>query len=163
MYIKNGTYIFHIFTFGGSKICVNKEDVIFTAHKRSLRRLCFNRCLSVYRGGFCPGVSLSRGVSVQEVSVQGGLCPRESLFGGLCPGGHYPGGSLFRGSLFRGSLSRGPCPEGSLSRRGSLSTRVFVKGDLCQGDPLPYGYVWVVCILLESILVEIDIDFQLRI
>ena len=32
---------------------------IITAPKRSLRRLCFHRCLSVHRGGLCPGGSLS--------------------------------------------------------------------------------------------------------
>ena len=64
---------------------------IFTARKRSLRRLCFHRRLSVHSGGG----SLSRG----------GPCP-----GGLCLGG------------------------------------------LCQGNP-PYGYVRVVHILLDCILV----------
>ena len=47
---------------------------IFTARKRSLRRLCFHRCLSVHRGGglgicpggLCPGGSLSRGMYVME-------------------------------------------------------------------------------------------------
>ena len=55
---------------------------IFTARKRTLRRLCFRRCLSVYRGGV-------------SVSVQGSLCPGGPLsMGELCP---------------RGSLSRGLC------------------------------------------------------
>ena len=66
---------------------------IFTARKRSLRRLCYHRCLStgggqvyVQRvGGFCWGVSV-QGVSVHGVSVWG---------------------SLSRGSLSGGSLSRG--------------------------------------------------------
>ena len=30
--------------------------IIFTARKRSLRRLCFHRCLSVHRGGCLPVV-----------------------------------------------------------------------------------------------------------
>ena len=46
---------------------------IFTARKRSLRRLCFHRCLSVHRGGagLCPGGLCA-----------GGLCLRGSLSGG---------------------------------------------------------------------------------
>ena len=48
---------------------------IFTARKRSLGRLCFHRCLSVHRGGLCPGGVLCLG----GVSVQGGLCLGESL------------------------------------------------------------------------------------
>ena len=53
---------------------------IITVRKRSLRRLCFHKCLSVHRGGhgLCLwGVSVPEGVSVQgslsrDVSVQGG-------------------------------------------------------------------------------------------
>ena len=76
------------------------------------------------QGGLCPGrvsvwESLSRGVSVQGVSVQeglcpGGLCPWRSLSGGLCPGR----------SLLGGSLSRKVSAQG-----------VSVWGVLCQGDP----------------------------
>ena len=51
-----------------------------TARKRSLRRLCFHRCLSVHSGG--GPRFLSRGSLSGGVSVWGGLCP-----GGLCPGG----------------------------------------------------------------------------
>ena len=98
-------------------------------------------CDSVH-GVLCPGVfvwgSLSRGISVQEVSVQGflsrrvsvqgGLCPWASLSsGGLCLGGLCPGGSLSNGGLCPGGL----CLGWSLSRgflsRGSLSM------SLCQG------------------------------
>ena len=66
-----------------------------TARKRSLRRLCFHRCLSVHSGGvlgFCPGGlslggSLSGGVSVRGVSAQGALSGGGSLsMGGLCQG-----------------------------------------------------------------------------
>ena len=73
-------------------------------------------CPSVHRGGLCPSMhhrlhdwvgSLSRGVSVQRVSVQG-VCPGGSLSsGGLCPVG-----SLSRGVSVQGGL----CPRGSLSR-----------------------------------------------
>ena len=134
--------------------CFVRSILIFTARKRSLRRLCFHRCLSVHGGGgLYGGVSIQGGLCPREgslskggVSVQGrGLCPGEgslsrggvSVQGGLCPG---------EGSLSRGGVSvqgRGLCPgEGSLSR-----------GGLCQWDP-PYGYVRVVRILLECILVN---------
>ena len=68
--------------------------LIFTVRKRSLRRLCFHRCLSVHRGvsisvqgGLHPvggGESPSRGVS-----VQGCLCPEgvSARGGGPCPRG----------------------------------------------------------------------------
>ena len=52
--------------------------VFITTRKRSLRRLCFHRYLSVHRG-----VSVSvRGFWSMGVSVRGGLSP-----GVLCPGG----------------------------------------------------------------------------
>ena len=72
---------------------------------------------------------------------------------GLCPSMHHrshdqgvcPGGSLSR----RVSVQRGLCPDGSLSR-----------GSLCQGDPQTenplYSNAWVVCILLECILVLLN-------
>ena len=61
---------------------------VVIARKRSLRRLCFDRCLSVQRGGgvLRPWGSLSRGVSVWEEHLspgEGDLCPG----GGFCPGG----------------------------------------------------------------------------
>ena len=79
--------------------CVHTFILLFiTARKRSLRRLCFYRCLSVHGGGgltLCPGAGLHpEGVSVGGVSVQGGFLSRGSLSGGslsmgrgLCPGG----------------------------------------------------------------------------
>ena len=47
-------------------------EILITVHKRSLRRQCFHKCLSVHGGGG----PLSRGVSVRgRVSVKGtGLC-----------------------------------------------------------------------------------------
>ena len=96
------------------KVRFFKLKRIVTARKRSMRRLCFRRCLSVHRGGLCPGGSLSGGFLSREVSVQGGLCP-----GGLCPGW-----SLSRRVPVQGGL----CPRRSLSkgrfsvwRAGSLS------------------------------------------
>ena len=52
---------------------------LITARKRSLRRLCFHRCLSVHAGGGGEGWSLSRGVSVWEGSLSDGLCKVGSL------------------------------------------------------------------------------------
>ena len=57
--------------------------IFFSAHKRSLRRLCFHRCLSVRGGG---SRSLSRGVSVPGGG--GGGSPSQ---GALCPGGSLSG------------------------------------------------------------------------
>ena len=112
---------------------------LFTARKRSLRRLCFHRCLSVHggggslsrEGGLCPG---GRGVSVQEGGgslsrEEGGLCPRG---GRLCLGGLCPWGSLSTGCLFRGeSLSGRVSVQG-----GSLFRGVSVGGGSCLCDSL---------------------------
>ena len=35
-------------------LCVWSLATVVTARKRSLRRLCFHRCLSVHEGGVCP-------------------------------------------------------------------------------------------------------------
>ena len=59
--------------------------MIFTARKRSLRRLCFYRCVSVQGGGLHPG---GGGFSIQE----GGF----SIRGG---GVLHPGGVLLRGGF----------------------------------------------------------------
>ena len=86
--------------------------VIFTARKRSLRRLCFHRCLFVHGGGswYVSGVSIQGGLCPGGISVKGG-----SLSGGrgLCLGG---------GVSVQGNLSRGICPGESLPR-GGLSGR----------------------------------------
>ena len=80
------------------KVCSLLSKNIITARKRSLRRLCFHRCLSVHMGGLCPGGggSLSRGWGFLYRGV-------------LCPGGPLSRGrSLSRGmSLSRGGVS--PC------------------------------------------------------
>ena len=129
-------------------------------------KVMFSQVFVCPQGGLClcprGGLrSLSGGVSVRggvlrglcpgggEVCVQGegslcpgegGLCPGE---GGLCPGevGLYPG----EGSLSRGG---GLCPEGSLSRAGSLSKGSLFRGGLPDRDP-PYGNERAVCMLLE--------------
>ena len=130
------------------QIVINENvDEIIITRKRSLRRLCFHRCLSVHRGS----QSLSRGVSAQGgslsrvwvsvwgVSVQGGLClagslPREDL---------HPGcGCLSRGVSVWG-LSGRISVQGVSAQGGSLS-RVWVS---FQGVGLPGGSLsgWVLC------------------
>ena len=95
----------------------DRLNTIVTTRKRSLRRLCFHRCLSVHGG-----------VSIQGVSVQEGLCPDRSLSrgvfvqGGLCPGG-------LCGCLCPGGL----CPE-AFCLGGLCSRGVSVQGSLCQGE-----------------------------
>ena len=77
-------------------------EQLITARKRSLRRLCFYRCLSVHTGGAC--VVLFRGVHGFIWGVRGfiwGACV--VLFWGVCVvlfrgGGHvwfYLGGAWF--------------------------------------------------------------------
>ena len=71
-----------------------KEKIwIFTAHKRSLRRLCFYTCLSVCGGclGPNPGGRLGGlGVGCVHAHTQGGGVQAHTRVGG-CPG-PYPGG-----------------------------------------------------------------------
>ena len=88
-------------------------------------------------GGLCPGGSLSRGlyprgVSVQGVSIQGGLCPR-------------------------GSLSKGVSVQGGLCSRG-----VSVQGGVFVWETPPYGNVQAVRILLECILHIVRADSRTK-
>ena len=93
---------------------------------------------SLSRGSLCPG-----GVSVlvslpRVVSVQGCLCPGESLSRGSQSRGSQSRGSQSRGSLSRGSLSReNLCPGGSLSWgvsvQGVSVQGVSVQGVICLG------------------------------
>ena len=94
--------------------------------------------------------------------------------------GRWLGGSLSRGVSVSGGLFRGLCPGVSVQERvsvvsvqqGSLSSGgLFVQGGLCPGEisfpgvsvgggaicprrSLSYGKEWMVCILLECILVR---------
>ena len=90
--------------------------MLITVRKRSLRRLCVHRCLSVHRGG---GVS---------VSVQGGLCPQGVFVqGSLCLRGLCPGGVCVQRVSVRGvSIGGGLCP-------GGLCLGVSVQWGLCPG------------------------------
>ena len=160
------------------------QQVIFSARKWSLRRLCFHRRLSVHKGRSqsLSGWSHPLGVSVQWFSVQGGvsvqgsLCPGGSLSGGLCPGrsqsrgfsvqgASLSGGGLYaRGLCQRRSLSRGSLSGGSLSRRVSVQGGlcpggIFVQGGLCPGGVSVQG-VSVTETLLECILVLIGTHFE---
>ena len=86
---------------------------IFKACKRSLRRLCFHRCLSVQNGVCIPARNGQRGVCVSQNDMgQGGVCP-----GGVCPGGVCPGGCLPRGMSVQGV------------RAGVCSVRVSAQGE----------------------------------
>ena len=104
-------------------------------------------------GGFCPIMhhrSHDWGEALYRGSLfRGGLCPRESLSGGVflwMEGVSFQEGSLYRGSLFRGGL----CPRESLSggvflwvegvsfQEGSLSGGLCLGGlsrvgSLCKG------------------------------
>ena len=58
------------------QICLSK--CIFTAHKRSLRRLCFHRCLSAHRRGVChthPWTDTPRQTSPQAYTPLGRHTP----------------------------------------------------------------------------------------
>ena len=85
------------------------------------------------QGGLCPLGSLSMGVSVQGVSVHGGLCPGGLFLEVSVQGGHCPGGSVWevsvQGGLCPRGLSRkgGLCPGGGLCPRGYLSGGVSVR------------------------------------
>ena len=98
-------------------------------------------------GGLCPSIH-------HRSHDQGGLCPGVSLSEGLCPGGSLSGGVSVQRGLCLGDLCPGGlCPEslclgGLCLGEGSLLWRPFHP----RQRP-PYGNKWLVCILLECILV----------
>ena len=149
------------------QIVINENvDEIIITRKRSLRRLCFHRCLSVHRGSrslsrgvSAQGGSLSRvwvsvqGVSVWGVSVQGGLCltgslPREDLHPGC---GCLSRGVSVQGGFCLGALWRDLCPgylcPGRISVQGvglfpgcgSVQGGLCLGGVLCPGGSLSKG------------------------
>ena len=70
--------MFHIthFTQGDNQVLISnlkprRLTDLTTASKRSLRRSCFHRCLSVHGGCLCPGGSVSGGSVSRGVCVQG--------------------------------------------------------------------------------------------
>ena len=116
-------------------------NIIITARKHSLRRLCFHRHLSVHRGVSVPPCTtghMTRGVSVQGVSVQGGLHPGVSVQGVSIQGVLSPGESLSRSSLSGGSLSGSLCPGGFCPGE-SLSGGSLPRGPLCLGEVSVWG------------------------
>ena len=53
--VKNNNFLLSIPSVQPQELVTCKLGrFIITARKRSLRRLCFHRCLSVHRGGVCP-------------------------------------------------------------------------------------------------------------
>ena len=99
----------------------------------------------------CVGGSLCRGISVWEISVQWGLCPRGLCPGGLCPGCFCPGGLCPAGSLSAGSLSRGSQSVTETAQSLSLVPCSFNAGVyvcVCErGDSLCRGSsVWEISV-----------------
>ena len=112
---------------------------IFTAPKRSLRRFCFHRCLSVHGGCLHPGGSVSRGL----------------YRGGLHPGGPASGGSTSRGGLHPGG-GVGQTPHPTPPDTTGYGQRV---GDMhptgmysCSFSICSLFYVW--CTLTSKLFVQ---------
>ena len=144
---------------------VSSKKRLFTARKRSLRRLCFYRCLSVHRGG-CPskggfsirggspskgGFSIQGGFSIRGGSPSGGILhPRGVLHPGGSPSGgvlHPRGGSPSKGGF---SIQGGVLHLGRVHHpRGVLHPGGFLH----PGGVLHPVNVRAVRILLECILV----------
>ena len=87
---------------------------IFTARKRSLRKLCFHRCLSVHRE---KGVCMVEGHALKRVCVTGGMHG----------GGH----------VWWGHASHGACVEGACMAGGMHDRRHMWQGGMCGR-----GHVW---------------------
>ena len=103
--------------------------------------------------------SLPKGVSVQEVSVQGSLS-RGSLSRGVSVKrevsvqGVSVQGSLSSGSLSRGvSIKRGVSVQGGLCQEGGLCPGRSLSGRHPRDRDPPYGNERVVHILLACILI----------
>ena len=75
--LSSDTQMKYLFVFGFSELFCSV--LLLPANEVCEGGLCL--------GGLWSGGSLSRGVSVQVVFAQGGLCPRGSVLVGLCPGG----------------------------------------------------------------------------
>ena len=90
------------------KTIVNRSKYIFTTRKRSLRRLCFYRCLSVHRGHAWQGACVAGcvwwgGMHGRGACVAGGMC-------GVC----MAGGHAWQG----GVCGRHACPLADTTRYG---------------------------------------------
>ena len=79
--------------------CISTDYIVITAHKCSLRRLCFYRCVSVHGGGVLSQHALqvvSQHALQQGGLLQGGVWSRGCLVGGSPPG-QSPWGVLLLG------------------------------------------------------------------
>ena len=91
---------------------VTMKSHIFTARKRSLRRLCFYRCLSVHKGGWYPSMHCRLYPNMP--------CSRSPRGGGGIPAclvgfqAHTEGGGEIEGDLARGCGVSRPHPRGKL-------------------------------------------------
>ena len=116
--------------------------MFYYRRKRSCGKvMCLHLSVILFTGvgGFCPGVSLLRGLCPGGSLSGGSLSRHASVQGGLYPGGILcPGVSLSRGVSVQVCLCPGGlCLGGSLSR-GSLSRREsFSRGSLSGRPPPP--------------------------
>ena len=93
---------------------ITYDEHIFTARKRSLRRLCFHKCLSVHRGGVCV-------VSQHTLQVVSQHALQVSR-----------GGSVYPSMPCR---FPGPHPKGSL---WGLAGGGGLQAHTCRGSPGPH-------------------------
>ena len=118
--------------------CISTDYIVITAHKRSLRRLCFYRCVSVHGPPWCypsmhcrwyPSMPCSRGVSSRGVSGSRGVPGRGS------PPGQSPWGVLLLGGVdfCCGLLVWWPSVEGGLLLWTSVMD--FWFGTFCWRGP----------------------------
>ena len=147
-------------------------SIIFTARKRTLRRLCFYTCLSVilFKGGVLSQHALQvlSQHALQQVS-RGGVSmptPNGEVWGGSGPG-PQPRGKL-REIWPGGVCSGGGCLLPGVCLRGSALGEVPALGGVCSrgacstggvsDPPLPWRLLLrAVRILLECILVETNV------
>ena len=95
---------------------------IFTAHKRSLRRLCFYTCLSVHGGGACMAgaACMARGgCAWQGACMVRGMCGGGACMAGWgeeCMAGGVAGGHAWlRGTCMVGAcMAWGACMAGGM-------------------------------------------------
>ena len=168
--------------------CLHSHAMLITALKRSLRRLCFYRCLSIHRGRACMAGGMhggggawgyawggmhgreacvvGGGMHGRGTYVAGGLCGRGACMVGVCMAGGVHG---------RGCAWQGVCMVGGV-HGGVHGREVCVVGEACmagghvwQGGACVAGWrawqilwdmvnEWAVCILLECILVLVKLS-----
>ena len=118
--------------------CVHSQ-VIFTALKRSLRRLCIYRCLSVHRGHALQG-GVTRGVygrgDMHGHCGAAGVCAaRGCTWPGACLAGgmHGSGGHTWQGACMAGERA---WPGGVCVLPPQADTRTYSQ---CSGGTHPTG------------------------